>query len=221
MATGFHGQSWFCEGMLNQLTEPVVNPHVRLNVEEEGVASADNAGEHVESAEGHEKTDVGEEDEGSLALAENTAERVEVALADAGTRALQAVRAGRDVPDEVAHPTEDLVADQSEELVGRGVLEVLHGRVSLLLLLLVVLAGGGNEDHVLLHVARVLVVTVVRELPGEVGNHEGGVSEEADDVVQPLVLGEGAVTSLVAEDPETGADETLDEAVGDPGRGSQ
>lgn len=206
---------------MEELTEPVVNPHVWLDVEEEGVASADNTREHVESAERHEQANVGEENEGSLALAEDAAVRVEVALADAGTRALQTVATGRDVPDEVAHPTKDLVAHKSEELVSRGVLEVLHGRVSLLLLLLVVLLGGGNEDHVLLHVASVLVVTVVRELPGEVGDHERRVSEETDDVVQPLVLGEGAVTSLVAKNPETGADETLDEAVGDPGRGSQ
>ena len=40
--------------------------------------------------------------------------------------------------------------------------------------------------------------------------------------VFPFALFETSeVFRLVAEDPETGADETLDEAVGDPGRGSQ
>lgn len=86
----------------------------------------------------------------------------------------------------------------------------------LLLLLLVVYASGGDENHVLLHVAGELVVTVVRELPREVRDHESGVTEESDSVVQFLVLGEGAVTTLMAQDPETGADEALDEPVGAP-----
>lgn len=201
----------------SELTQPVVNPHVRLNVQKQGVAGSNNAREHVKRTEGREKTKVGEQDERTLALAEDTAARVEVALADAGRRALKTVATSRDVPDEVAHPSENLVNNQSEKLVGRGVLKKFqHGVRLLLLLLLVVLAGGGDKDHVLLHVAGVLVVAVVREFPGEVRDHESRVSKEADNVIQPLVLGEGAMTSLVAENPETSADEALDEPVGDP-----
>lgn len=41
------------------------------------------------------------------------------------------------------------------------------------------------------------------------------------DVVHLVALGEGAVAALMAENPDTGADETLDEAVDHPGGGAQ
>lgn len=77
--------------------------------------------------------------------------------------------------------------------------------------------SGGDEGHVLLHVTGEAVVTVVRELPREVRDHEGGVEHPADHVVQLLVLGEGTMAALVTQNPDTGANETLDEAVNHPG----
>lgn len=63
------------------------------------------------------------------------------------------------------------------------------------------------------------MVTVVRELPREVRDAKGGVGEEADNIVESLVLGEGAMACLVGQNPKTGTDETLDEAVYSPGNG--
>lgn len=47
------------------------------------------------------------------------------------------------------------------------------------------------------------------------------MTEEADNIIQPLVLGEGTVAAFMAKDPEAGANEALNETVGDPGGGPE
>ena len=71
-------------------------------------------------------------------------------------------------------------------------------------------AGLGDVHLVTLHRGVVGVVAVVRDLPGEVRGPEEGVGDEADHIVDELVSGEGRVTALVADDPDTGEDETLE-----------
>lgn len=198
-------------------TQPVVNPEVRLRVNKQHGARSHGSRELVQRKRRHGKADVRQEDEGSLAAAEDGAVGAKVALAEHGRgRLLQAVAAGGDVEQQVDLPRKQLVEHERHELVGGRVLEHLKGGQGSLG---VVGLGPGDKGHVLLHVAGVLVVAVVRELPGVVRHQQDGVREEADDVVQQRVLGKGAVAGLVAQNPETSADEALDEAVDDPGNG--
>lgn len=80
------------------------------------------------------------------------------------------------------------------------------------------LAGFRHKDHVLLHVARGLVVLAVRDLPGEVGDQEGGVADPPDGVVDDFRGRESLVSALVSQDPQPGAEETLDYGVHRPER---
>lgn len=200
-------------------TQPVVDPEVRLRVNKQHGARSHDSRELVQRKRRHGEANVGQEDEGSLAGAEDGAVGAKVALAEhGGGGLLQTVAAGGDVEEQVDLPREQLVEHERDELVGGGVLEHLEGGQGALG---VVGLGPGDKGHVLLHVAGVLVVAVVRELPRVVRHQQGGVGEEADDVVQQRVLGKGAVSGLVAQDPEASADKALDEAVDDPGNGPE
>ena len=61
-----------------------------------------------------------------------------------------------------------------------------------------------------------LVVFAVRDLPGEVGDEEGGVEDPAGCVVEDFGGGEGLVAAFVGNDPEAGGEEALEEAVERP-----
>lgn len=107
---------------------------------------------------------------------------------------------------------------QGDQLVDGRILKHLKGSQGAVE---IVRLGARHKGHVLLHVAGVHVVAVVRELPGIVRHQQAGVRKEADNMVQQGVLGEGAVSRLVAQDPETGADQALNEAIHDPGNGPE
>lgn len=64
--------------------------------------------------------------------------------------------------------------------------------------------------------AGVGVVAAVAEFPGEVRDEEERVEEEADEVVEPLVVAESLVTALMGDDPEAGKDGALEEPVERP-----
>lgn len=179
----------------NQLTQPVVHPEVGLGVEQHRVLDTDDTREQVQAAHGHGEANVGQHNVGSFAAAEDGAARVEVALAEQAGGALETALARRDVEAQVGDPAEQLVEEQGDELVRGGVLEELDVVKGLLE---VVGARLGHKGHVLLHVAGVHVMAVVGELPRVEGDHESGVAEEADDVVEARVHGEGAVAGLVA-----------------------
>lgn len=57
-----------------------------------------------------------------------------------------------------------------------------------------------------------------RKLPGKVRNTKSRVQSPANKVIEARMDGKGAVASLVGEDPETSADETLGPAVNHPRR---
>ncbi len=194
-----------------------MNPEVGLQVGQENSLPSDNIGKQVQAVGGDAQTDIREENVGGLAATEDSAGRGEVALSkDGAGRLLETVTASGDVEKEVGGPCEKLVESQLDELVDGSVLKELD---SVECPLEVVGAGTGNEGHVLLHVAGVHVVAVMRELPGVVRHHERRVAEETNSIVELLVLGEGTVSTLVAENPEASADQALDEAVDGPGCG--
>lgn len=209
-------------GLEGSHTEPVVDPEVRDGVEEEDGGDVKDLSGLVQGSEGDGEAKVGNGNEDGLVGTENGTGGVEVAdveeTAEGTNLTLLAALASGGVEEEVHLPSEELVADEVDKLEDRGVLEKLvkvdaaeQGLLGGLGL------SGGNESHVLLHVAGEAVVTVVRELPGEVGNEEEGVEHPADAVVQLGVLGKGAVAALVTQDPDTGADESLKEAIDHPG----
>ena len=78
------------------------------------------------------------------------------------------------------------------------------------------LAGFGEEDHVALHVARGLMVFAMGYFPGEIGDEERGVKDPAHSVVEGFGGREGLVPAFVGEDPETGGEDALEEAVERP-----
>jgi len=61
-----------------------------------------------------------------------------------------------------------------------------------------------------------LVVLAVGDFPRKVGDEKSRVASPADGVVEGLGGGEGLVTALVGENPETSAKETLQEGVESP-----
>lgn len=198
-----------------------MNPHVRLNVEKESSLNTDDGRQKIQAAEGHAQANVGQQNVGSLAATEDGTVGVKVASTkDALGGLLHALVAGRGVEDEIHGPAKDLVEEQLQELVDRGILEVLHVEPSVLLLLLVVVAGLGHKSHVLFHVSGEHVMTVVGELPRKVRDHKTRMRKEAHDVVEARVLGESTVAGFVAQDPDASADQALDEAVDDPGNGA-
>ena len=55
-------------------------------------------------------------------------------------------------------------------------------------------------------------------LPGEVGDEKPRVEDEANCVVNPLVITEGMVATLVGNNPNASADAALDDPVEGPGQ---
>ena len=161
-----------------KLTEPVVDPEVGDEVKVENSGDANLLGSKVQSSEHKSETDIGDEDEGSLAGAENSAGGLEVADSEPASKTalglpLLATLASAGVEEGVHLPSKELVEDESDGLGNGGVLDQLsdvhtsnaEGQRRLGL-------SAGHKGHVELHVAGEAVVTVVRVLPAEVGDHE-------------------------------------------------
>lgn len=209
-----------------KLTEPVVDPQIGEEVPNRHVRPAESLSEEEEGRGGDGNANVAHDDQPSVAVlvqraagvkvVHAAAEAVLLALATTLTLALVVVVA-RHVGEEVVGPADDLLADEVDERGnGRllGQLVELVGEPSHPSGLL--LAGARDEDHVALDVARRLVVLGVAELPAEVGDEEGRVQDPADNVVEALRGREGTVAALVGKDPETGAEEALEEGVRAP-----
>lgn len=194
----------------------MVHPKVRLGVSQQHGVDSDDTRQLVQAKQGDGNANVGQEDEKGLAGAENSAARREVASTQESANFLLALAAGGSVQDQVCPPAEDLVADQSDDLVNGGILKHLKDGQSPLHVLGLRL---GHKGHVLFHVARVHVMAVVRELPREERHTQSGVGEEARDVVELGVQREGTVAGLVAQDPEANTEETLNETIDDPSNG--
>lgn len=71
----------------------------------------------------------------------------------------------------------------------------------------------GVEHLVFVHVAGVLVVVLVGQLPHEVRAEQEGVADVATDGVDQLRVGEGAVPGVVAHHEDPGEDGALDQPV--------
>ncbi|KAA8516991.1 hypothetical protein F0562_017191 [Nyssa sinensis] len=76
--------------------------------------------------------------------------------------------------------------------------------------------GLGDENFIALKGSDVGMVAAVAVFPGEERDEEGGVEHEADSVVEPLVITEGVVATLMGYDPNAGYDTTYEEPVKRP-----
>lgn len=215
----------------DRLTEPVVDPEVRDKVPDGHVGPSKGAAEVVERGAGQGEANVAVDDEHGIAVLVQRAEGVEVvdaaastvvlALAAALALALVVVVAG-DVGQQVVGPSDELLHDQHEERVGGSILGELRQLVDQLAQTRgLLLAGSGHKDHVALHVAGGGVVLAVGDLPAEVGHQQRRVQHPARQVVEPLVVGKGAVAALVGNDPEAGAEEALQHRVQRPETGAE
>lgn len=200
-----------------------MNPEVGNEVEVEDGGGTDILGGDVQSGTHQSQTEIGDGNEDGLAGAEDSAGRLEVAdtepLGQTGLGLpLLATLSRAGVEEHVHLPSEKLVEDELDELRSRSILDELSnvntandkgpGGLGL---------SGGDKGHVELHVSMEAVVAVVRVLPAEVGDHQERVEGPSGDIVDLAVEREGTVAALVSQDPDAGAEESLDEAVDHPG----
>jgi len=211
------------ENKRGEPTKPVVYPEVRDEVPDRHVGPAKSLTEIDEGGDGQSEAEVAQEDElGILAVIQRasgvemvdaTAQAVLLVLATALALALVEVVA-RDVGEEVVGPTHELLDDEHQEGVGGRLFCQLGELVDELTDTRSVLLPGSREEyHVALHVARGLVVLAMGHLPAEIGDEQGRVEHPANEVVESLGGGEGAMTALVGKYPDTGSEEALDEGV--------
>ena len=198
-----------------------LDPSVGDKIKERNSRPANGGGQIVQGSAGQQESEIRDGNVQSLAGAENSARRVEMALSEPAHFLLLAVLPGRDVEQQVSLPASQLVDEQLEEVDDRSVLievgvhvQVSQGTHGALVKSL------RDEDHVLLHVVGEAVVAVVGELPREERHQQDRVEEPAHDTVEVIVYGESTVPALVPQDPDAHADETLDVAVDNPGRGA-
>jgi len=70
-----------------------------------------------------------------------------------------------------------------------------------------------NKDFISLKGTCIRMVAAMAVLPGEVRDKKTGVEDEANQVIEPLVVTEGMVATLVSYDPEASEDTTLENPV--------
>lgn len=78
------------------------------------------------------------------------------------------------------------------------------------------LACAGDEDFVTGERTSGRVVATMRDAPRVIRNQEDGVEEPAHSVVDRLGAGECLVTTLMGDDPKSGAEETSEKGVEEP-----
>lgn len=200
-----------------------MHPQIGNKVQKGDIPCANLCRGVVQNRTHNEQTQISQGNAEVLRPSKKVAEGVEVAgHATDRTIFRKTLRTGGDIQEEVQLPSEELVADELQEgddgsFFGQ-MLELLDADVLLLGQLVV---SPRDKDRVLLHVAGVAVVARMGDLPGEVGDHQEGVGGPADNVVKGLVLGEGTMTTFMSQNPYSGADAALEEAVDSPGEGAQ
>lgn len=204
----------------------MVHPEVRNTIPHQQVGPPIDGTNIVQDRTGDEKTQVTQSNELSiLGLVQRTRrgevvdtakDTVLLALSTALGLVLMVV-VTRDVGEEVHGPPEQLLQDDGE---GRGNWGFLHQFIELVDRLAnarsELIPGLGDENHVTSNVTGGLVVLSVRDLPREVRDEQGRMTDPANSIVQPLGRREGLVTTLVSQHPDTRPEHTLDNGVQPP-----
>lgn len=82
----------------------------------------------------------------------------------------------------------------------------------------VLLTRAWQENHVALHVAGSLVVLAVTDLPAEIWDQQSRMAEPSHSVIQSLARRERLVSTLVSQDPQSSAKQSLEDGVNSPQR---
>lgn len=192
-------------GVLEEGNEdkPVVGHKIRNKIVLEDVLGAPFVGGEVHKVEGSDEAEVGHEDKETFSLGEDGGVRPKV-VHPGGT--LVEVTGG--VKEEVERPSNGESHDNVKETDGgRPEDRVVRG------FLFVV----GNKHFITSHVSGVGVVATVRNLPRPVRDEEEDVvNKETNSIANDDVVGETSVTTLVANNPHTGHNGTLNSPVGTP-----
>jgi hypothetical protein len=208
----------------------VVNPQIRDEVPNEHIRRPKRLGHPNERRDGKSNTDIAQDNEFRvLGLIERTSRvemvdtsRIPILLPlPASLLLVLMMIMTRNISKEVQPPPRQLLSHKVQKGSNRSLLSQLIKLMHKLRNAVGVhLARFRDENHVLLHVPGGLVVLPVRDLPGEIGDQEGGVAEPAYGIVDDLRGRESLVSAFVSQDPESGAEETLDRSVHRPERGA-
>jgi hypothetical protein len=212
--------------MRMQLTQPVVDPKIRKPVPNSHVGPSELVAEEHQSREHEADTEITEDDLEGVPVVIQRAAGIEVVdsvsdavgLANAAALALLlVVVVASDVGHQVVGPANQLLSNQHDQGVDGRVLRKLANLLSELAEFgRLLFPGARHENHVALDVASGFVVLAVAHLPAEVGHKKGRVEDPAHHVVERLGRREGLVAALVGKDPQTGAEETLEDGVQTP-----
>lgn len=203
-----------------------MNPEVLLEVQQANHLPANNLRGLVEDIAHDHETEIRKGNIDGLGIAEHSRGRLKVANPQPAHAALAslpllAALAGRHVEEQVHLPTGQLMGEELDELDNGHILKHLGGLLIHVqvgqLPLVAISRGGGDKRHVLLHVAGETMMAMMAELPAEEGNQKEGVTNPADNVVEPRVSRESTVAALVRQDPDACADQALEVAVQSPG----
>jgi len=206
--------------------EPVVDPEVGNKVPDKEVLEAEVLVDEVESSAGQDEAEIRQKDQllilalvqrtGGHEVVDTTEKTVTLTLTLA-LGLLVVVGVAGDVGNDVKRPAEELLQDHVGSGSDGGLLHQLGELVDGVTdSASVDLTRLGKEDHIALHVTGGLVVLAVRDLPREVGDEKSRVENPTDGVVKGLGGREGLVTTLVGNDPQTGAEQALEDGVEGP-----
>lgn len=196
--------------------KPVVNTNVWDDPVDQDVESTVVLVPSVQNEKLSQDTDVRKNNVPVLFLLENSRSWVKVVHSPTGWRNLLT----GDVGEKVHDPSKQLLGNQSVQGddwgVGSNLLEdmctsALDKHVP----------GLWNEHHISVHVASSLVVLRVGEFPGEVRNEPERVQNPTNGVIDQTRVGEGLVTTLVGQNPNTSTEKSLDDGVCGPSSESQ
>lgn len=208
----------------------MVNPEIWSKVPDGDVGESVGLTQLVEDGKDNHKSNVADDDPfcvlgfiqgaGGVEVVDTVTEAVLLSLSSALTLAFVEVMSSN-VHEQVHGPTSQLLANGMEQGGKRSLLGQLVDFVDGFANTAGVFSSGlWHKDHVALHVASGFVVLAVRDLPGEVRDEQGGVADQTDSVVEDLGGGERLMTALVSQNPQAGAEKTLNKGIDEPQGGA-
>ena len=179
-----------------ELTEPVVHPEIRKTIPDQQVLPPIVGTDKVQNRTHNKKTEITQNNElGVLSLVQRArgvemvhTTKVTICLAlSSALRLVLVVVVTSDVGEEIHGPPEKLLQENGGGRENRGLLHQFTQFVDRLAnARSIFVTGLGDEDHITSDVAGGLVVLSVGDLPGEVGDKQGGMANPANGVVQSL-----------------------------------
>lgn len=204
----------------------MVHPQVRNSIPHQQIEPAESLADKVQQCQRPQQAQIAEHDQLGVLALEQRARGVEMVDTSKPAVALSAAAAlglalvivvARDVGKQVHGPAEQLLQDEVQRRLQRGLLhelsDLMHGFAQAAGVLLACL---GHPDHVPAEIARCLVVLAVRDLPREVRHQQQGVADETNRVVERLGRRKRLMPALVRQHPQTRPEQALQHRVHRP-----